>query len=155
MSEGRSTRQRAAIRAVFDDTRRPMGPQEVLKAAQKRVPGLSLATVYRTLNKLVEEQWLVAVELPGEPPRYEHRDLDHHHHFVCGSCHRAFDLEGCLPEVDALVPKGFTVERHELVFYGTCEKCSGGEEAPRKRVGHAHGHGQEHGHGHHHDHAHD
>ena len=107
----------------------------MLKAAQKRVPGLSLATVYRTLNKLVEEQFLTPVELPGEPPRYEHRHMDHHHHFVCQRCDRALDLEGCIPEVNAMVPRGFRVDRHELVFYGTCDKCvAGGEGAPAKAV---------------------
>ena len=67
----RDTRQRRAIRAVFQDSARPLSPEEVLQAAQAEAPTLGLATVYRNLKGLVEEGWLVPVALPGAAPRYE------------------------------------------------------------------------------------
>ena len=69
----RNTAQRRAIQAVFWSIERPLSPLEVLAAAQDELPGLGIATVYRSLKDLVEEQWLVVVELPGEAPRYERR----------------------------------------------------------------------------------
>jgi hypothetical protein len=43
----RNTRQRSAIRDAIAQAERPLLPQEVLDAAQRAVPGLGIATVYR------------------------------------------------------------------------------------------------------------
>ena len=67
----RSTTQRAAIRAAFAATDRPLSPQEVLAAARAQVPTLGPATVYRTLNALAAAGTLIPVTFPGEPARYE------------------------------------------------------------------------------------
>jgi Fur family transcriptional regulator, ferric uptake regulator len=119
----RKTRQRAAIRMAFDETTRPLGPQEVLDAARPHVPGLGIATVYRALKGMVEEGVLVRVELPGETPRYEPAGRAHHHHFRCNSCDRVFEVEGCPKDLAKLVPKGFEVEGHDVLLYGRCVSC--------------------------------
>jgi Fur family ferric uptake transcriptional regulator len=119
----RSTRQRQAIRAVLEELDRPLSPQEVLAAAQDKVPGLGIATVYRTLKGLVEEGMAVAVELPGNPPRYERSGKKHHHHFHCTTCGKAFELEGCPGDFSFLAPAGFQIQGHEIVLYGHCADC--------------------------------
>jgi Fur family ferric uptake transcriptional regulator len=120
----RRTRQRQAIRAVFLEAQRPLSPQEVLELARARVPSLGLATVYRTLRGLLEEGFLVPVELPGEPPRYERAGQAHHHHFLCRVCGRVYELLGCPKDVEALVPPGFQAEGHEVTLYGRCAACA-------------------------------
>jgi Fur family transcriptional regulator, ferric uptake regulator len=124
MAMERDTAQRRAIREVFDESERPLGPREVLDAAQDRVPSLGIATVYRTVKALVEESWLVPVELPGEPPRYERAGKQHHHHFVCRACDRVFEVEGCPGNLGAVVPRGFQLQAHEVVLYGRCAACA-------------------------------
>jgi Fur family ferric uptake transcriptional regulator len=119
----RNTRQRESIRQAFEEIDRPLGPQEVLEAAQSYMPGLGIATVYRTLKALTEEGWLIPVELPGEPQRYEISGKGHHHHFRCRSCDRVFETNGCVTNLRRLVPSGFQLDRHEVVLYGTCETC--------------------------------
>jgi Fur family ferric uptake transcriptional regulator len=121
----RDTAQRRAIRDVFEGSKRPMSPREILEAAQATVPTLGIATVYRTVKGLVEEGWLVPVDLPGEPPRYELSGKKHHHHFVCDACDRVFEVEGCPGNLRAVVPSGFQLDRHEVVLYGVCATCSG------------------------------
>ncbi|MBM4188785.1 MAG: transcriptional repressor [Gemmatimonadetes bacterium] len=120
----RNTRQRAAIRAAFSRARRPLGPTEVLELARQDVDGLGIATVYRTIKSLVDDGWLTAVGLPGEPDRYEPAGLAHHHHFRCKSCDRVFDLEGCVEGLKKLVPKSFQLEGHELILVGRCKQCA-------------------------------
>lgn len=120
----RNTRQRQAIRQVFAEIDRPLGPREVLQAAQVYTPGLGIATVYRTLKAFLAEGWLVSVELPGEPQRYEIAGKDHHHHFCCRACDRVFEIEGCLTNLKRLAPRGFQLEKHEVVLYGTCDACA-------------------------------
>ncbi|HYW33202.1 MAG TPA: transcriptional repressor [Gemmatimonas sp.] len=119
----RNTRQRDAIRHVFESTPRPLGPGEVLDAAQRRVSGLGMATVYRTINALLEAEWLVAVELPGEAPRYERAGAGHHHHFRCSACARVFEIPGCPGDLRELTPPGFELERHDVTLYGRCARC--------------------------------
>lgn len=120
----RNTRQRDAIRQVFEDNPRPLSPFEVLEAGRSHVRGLGIATVYRTINALVESGWLVAVELPGEAPRYERTGSGHHHHFRCRQCARVFEIEGCPGNFAALAPDGFQLEAHEIVLYGRCARCA-------------------------------
>jgi Fur family transcriptional regulator, ferric uptake regulator len=119
----RDTRQRRAIRLVFETSGRPLSTQEVLSAAHRHAPSLGLATVYRNVKALVEEGWLVAVELPGEAARYEPAGKRHHHHFRCRRCDRLYELPDCRTSV-ARAPKGFVVESHELTLYGRCASCA-------------------------------
>jgi len=120
----RDTAQRRAIRRAFEVADRPLSPQEVLQAAQQEVAGLGIATVYRTVKGLLEENWLEPVELPGEAARYEVSGKRHHHHFLCRGCDRVFEIEGCPGSLRGLTPPGFTLESHEVVLYGRCPGCS-------------------------------
>ncbi|MES2306722.1 MAG: transcriptional repressor [Gemmatimonadota bacterium] len=119
----RNTRQRGAIRRVFQRSDRPLGMGEVLAGARSEVAGLGIATVYRNIRILIDEAWLVPVELPGQPPRYELQGKPHHHHFHCRQCDRVFDAPGCLDMLDQLVPTGCRLEAHEIILNGTCVDC--------------------------------
>jgi Fur family transcriptional regulator, ferric uptake regulator len=123
----RNTKQNQAIRRVLDEVRRPLSPAEVLALADRHAPGLGIATVYRVLKRLVEDGDAVAVQLPGEPPRYEGRRAaeHHHHHFRCEDCGKVFDIPGCPEGLAALTPPGFRLSGHELVLYGQCGSCTG------------------------------
>jgi len=126
----RKTTQRLAIQAVFDAANRPLGPTEVHAAAQRTAKALGVATVYRAIKDLLDEKWLVSVNLPGEPARYERAGKRHHHHFHCSNCDRVFEAEGCSLSLQRLVPEGFTLTAHELVLYGLCAGCA--DRAPAK-----------------------
>jgi len=119
----RNTAQRRAIRAVLEAAGRPLSTAEVLKGSKKAVPGIGMATVYRTLGAFVDEKIAVAVALPDEPPRYEMAGKEHHHHFRCRKCERVFEVEGCVGALKTSAPRGFRVERHEVVLYGLCPGC--------------------------------
>jgi Fur family transcriptional regulator, ferric uptake regulator len=119
----RQTRQRQAIRQAFEQAGRPLSPQEALEAAQRDVPGLGIATVYRTIKALLDQEVLATVQLPGEPDRYELAELPHHHHFHCTACDRVFDLAGCAVRSDLRLPRGFEARSHEIIFTGLCPDC--------------------------------
>ncbi len=127
----RSTRQRDAIRAALEEAGRPLLPGEILAAAQRDVPALGQATVYRNLKQLAEAGEIQPVELPGEPPRFELAGHRHHHHFRCNGCRRVFDVHACPGDMQKLAPPGFTVEGHELTLYGICSDCQRGPAARR------------------------
>ena len=120
----RKTRQRDAIRAAFDRADRPLTIAEVLTAASKRVDGLGIATVYRAVNALIEDDWIAPVEIPGAPTRYERSEKGHHHHFRCENCDRVFDIGGCLENLRTLAPPKFTITSHDVTLYGRCANCA-------------------------------
>jgi Fur family ferric uptake transcriptional regulator len=121
--ETRNTRQKDAIRAAFVETGRPLSPEEALSYARRSVPEMSIATVYRNLKAMVEENWLTAVQLPGEPPRYELAGKAHHHHFRCDDCRKVYEVEGCIPQLKAKLPRGFRAMNHDVLLYGLCAAC--------------------------------
>lgn len=122
----RSTRQKRLIWSIVEQAGRPLSPSEVHGAALQALPRVSLATIYRILKSLQDEQQVVAVALPGAPDRYETkaRADQHHHHFHCDLCGKVFDVPGCGLRVDARVPSGFSIQRHEVVLYGQCRACA-------------------------------
>jgi Fur family transcriptional regulator, ferric uptake regulator len=121
---GRKTKQRDALTEILQRSDRPLSVDELLEAASKRVDGLGVATVYRTVNALLENGWIEAVEIPGEPTRYERSDRGHHHHFQCERCDRVFDIAGCLDNVRKLAPPKFRVRDHAVTLYGVCASCA-------------------------------
>jgi Fur family ferric uptake transcriptional regulator len=120
----RDTSQRRAIRQVLEASDRPLTAPEILEAAQVEVPGLGVATVYRTVKALQLDGLLHQVELPGDVPRYELSGKDHHHHFHCRMCKRVFEVEACPGELTHLTPPGFSLETHEVILYGRCATCA-------------------------------
>jgi Fur family transcriptional regulator, ferric uptake regulator len=120
----RNTQQRREIREVFERNDRPLAADEVLDLTQQKVTGLGMATVYRTIKALTDEGWLVPVEVPGAPPRYEVRGKAHHHHFHCLKCGKLFELEGCLERLGKLIPPSFRVVDHVVLLYGYCATCA-------------------------------
>ncbi len=101
-----------------------MGPPEIFEAAKEHAPGLGIATVYRTIKRLLDDGFLAAVELPGEAPRYEMAGKGHHHHFLCSNCNKVFDLNGCPGTFKQILPRGFSLEGHEVYLFGRCQECA-------------------------------
>lgn len=121
----RKTRQRDVIGQVIRDAGRPLSAREMLTEGRRRLDGLGMATVYRTIRLMVAEGRLAPVEIPGQTTRYEPAGLRHHHHFYCRICRRVFELQGCplLPKIRT--PRGYDVEGHEVTLFGRCPACQG------------------------------
>jgi Fur family transcriptional regulator, ferric uptake regulator len=122
----RQTRQRDRIFHVIRDAQGPLTVQEILERAQMDLPGLGIATVYRTVNLLQQSRLISTVILPTGETRFELSGLGHHHHFQCRSCQEVFDLEHCPVTIphQPLANDGFVVESHDLTLYGLCPACA-------------------------------
>jgi Fur family ferric uptake transcriptional regulator len=130
----RDTRQRRAIREVFEQATRPLSTDEVLESAQVAIAGLGIATVYRSIRSLVDDGFLDVVDVPGRVPLYELAGKAHHHHFVCNECARVYELDGCTTEVKGTLPRGFKATGHDVTIYGVCQACGRRQRSePRAR----------------------
>jgi Fur family transcriptional regulator, ferric uptake regulator len=119
----RSTRQRRAIRDVLEEEGRPLTADEIYRLAREDIPSLGVATVYRSIRRMVEEHQLIGVDFPGHPTRYELPAGGQHAHFICSVCGRVFDLPGA-SKMQVQLPRGFVEEGQELMIYGRCGDCA-------------------------------
>jgi Fe2+ or Zn2+ uptake regulation protein len=123
----RVTSQRLVIGRLLRELDRHVTAEEVLRRASEQLPGVSLPTVYATLDLLAElgEARRVSV---GGPVLYDPRVGDHAH-LRCRVCGRVEDLEIPLDTARALRAArdaGFDAEGAELVVEGRCAECAAG-----------------------------
>jgi Fe2+ or Zn2+ uptake regulation protein len=101
--------------------------ERVHEMVRRRLPRVSLGTVYRNLRLLVA-QGLVN-ELPGPHARFDGNVSDHHH-FTCLGCGRIADVAGTMTEphsralcLRVAAQSGLSVTHHRIDFYGHCPAC--------------------------------
>jgi Fe2+ or Zn2+ uptake regulation protein len=97
--------------------------EALFAVASAQMPGISLRTVYQTLNDLVAMGELRQLSLGAGSSRFD-PNIDDHHHVVCGSCGAVRDVyvRGPGPAVTDL--DGFTIESTDIVFRGVCASCA-------------------------------
>ncbi|HXY75163.1 MAG TPA: transcriptional repressor, partial [Dehalococcoidales bacterium] len=114
----RTTQQRIAILNSLQNSGRPLSVNEILASAKNSVGGLGIATVYRNLKALLSESKVKRVELPGQSPRWEMVPEDHHHHFLCRTCDKLFEIHACPEDITRLLPDGYVLEAHDILLHG-------------------------------------
>ena len=124
----RMTRQRQVILEELQKERAHPTADELFKSIRKRLPRISLATVYRNLKILCELDLLRRIDVPGFQSRYD-AFLEPHHHIHCVKCGRVDDLE-CCPVCAVAQASDQVAERtdyeilgHHLEFIGVCPAC--------------------------------
>ena len=120
----RNTKQGEVVLEVMRSAGRPLTPLEIHQRATQEIPRLGIATTYRHLKALSENNQVVGVDYPGQPPRYEWADGQDKVHFACRSCDKLFALDDTTEDIPpAQAPKGFKVQGFEVMLYGTCPEC--------------------------------
>jgi Fe2+ or Zn2+ uptake regulation protein len=129
----RRSHQREAILDYLRSTRRHPTAEDTFLAVRRRIPSISLATIYRNLGQLVTAG--LARELPGrgQGKRFD-ADLEPHHHFICECCGKVEDVYPGLPSSvkEAMIKSiDHPVNEFRLQFYGLCTEC---EESKSREV---------------------
>lgn len=124
MSIKRTTEQRKIIAQICLSSQQPLTIDRILQLGRAQLPTLNRVTVYRNLNRMVEEGTLTRLTHPDKGTLYEQANRPHHHHFFCRSCENAFELPGCGLSEKKQAPAGFIVEGHEVFLHGLCADCT-------------------------------
>ncbi|MFQ5536066.1 MAG: Fur family transcriptional regulator [Gemmatimonadota bacterium] len=123
----RFTEQRAAVFRYLSSTDVHPTADEVFLSVRRELPGISLATVYKSLETLVGCGLAKKLEYSDGSARYDGR-LDPHHHARCRSCGRVVDIDGNLDatQVERLRSRadGFHVTGYRLELTGYCSSCA-------------------------------
>lgn len=122
----RLTPQRREVYNVLLEERDHPTATEVFMRAKKRIPAISLATVYNCLETLVECGLAKQVNVEREATRYC-PNLSEHGHFVCESCGTVSDIpltKDRSPARLLKVPAGFNIKHSEITLRGICPDCT-------------------------------
>lgn len=128
----RFTEQRAAVFRFLRATTSHPSADEVFLGVRSDVPGISLATVYKSLETLVGCGLASKLTYGDGSARYDGR-TDDHHHVRCLQCGSVVDLPGRVDsdEVDRLQAsaEGFRITGVRLELTGYCPTCDSGAAA--------------------------
>ena len=100
-------------------------PEEIYARVRRRIPSISLATVYKNLHLFIKSGIVGEVSLHHGSLRVETNRATHHH-LVCRGCRSITDLDEDgfqLALQQRKVPAGFQVERMTVEVLGLCTDC--------------------------------
>jgi Fur family peroxide stress response transcriptional regulator len=121
-----ATHQRQVVYEAVIASHGHHSPEQIYDAVRKRIPSISLATVYNNLRLFVERGLLREVTPHASTLRVD-GNLDHHHHLVCSRCKSVQDIEGDFVDFKRLsphVPHGFDLTQPVVEVFGLCRQCS-------------------------------
>ena len=99
---------------------------ELIDDVRAVIGSISRQAVYDTLGVLAEKNLVRRIQPAGSAARYEDRVNDNHHHLICRSCGRTYDIDcavGDKPCLTASEDHGFEIEEAEVIYWGRCPKC--------------------------------
>jgi|HubBroStandDraft_6_1064221.scaffolds.fasta_scaffold917112_2 Fur family peroxide stress response transcriptional regulator len=121
----RLTKQRAAVLRALDDGGH-LSAETILERVRSEQPGVSLGTIYRTLDILREIGLVQVFSFGGSAARYE-ATLEKHHHLLCTDCRR---VENVRPDGVARIAEeiasraGYADIDYALTIAGRCADCA-------------------------------
>lgn len=116
--------QREEILKVVKASSGHISALEVYDEVKKTIPNISLGTVYRNLNSLVEHNYITKINMPSGSDIFDYT-LGEHSHIHCTKCDQIFDISYELnEEIKKLVETNMNcVVIKPIVFEGICHKC--------------------------------
>ena len=120
------TRQRLAVFEYLDEVSHHPTAEEVFRTVRRRLPKISLATVYKNLEALVACGAASKFSYGDGAARYDIR-TDHHYHTRCLKCGKVSDMEPAdggdwLKQIRPV--GGFRVQDYRLELLGHCKGCA-------------------------------
>jgi Fur family transcriptional regulator, ferric uptake regulator len=125
----RTTRQRTAVAEWLDGQQAFRSAQEIHGELRGAGASVGLATVYRTLQAMVEDGEVDVLRTDdGEAVYRRCGSARHHHHLVCRGC--GLTVEVADPPVERWAARvagehGFSDVEHQVEVFGTCASCAG------------------------------
>lgn len=121
---------KAILDVVAEHPGQHLSSEEIYDLVKVSSPEIGLATVYRTVQLLVELDVLSKLNLDDGFVRYEIDNHDeeqhHHHHLICSECGKIIEVrEDLLDSLEQEIEKKYTflIKDHKLKFFGICETC--------------------------------
>jgi Fur family ferric uptake transcriptional regulator len=137
---GKRSSKREQIVNVFLRQEGHLSADDLVDIIRREDQRISRATVYRTLQWMIDAGIARKVDFGEGRFRFEHSYRQpRHFHLICKNCHRSFeflssDIEALIEEVAGA--RAFTPSQSVVQIYGTCEACRTGRPASPTDSGH-------------------
>jgi Fur family peroxide stress response transcriptional regulator len=120
----RITKHRQGIISFVAERQDHPSVRQVFDEMKSYDPGISLATVYNTLNMLVKINILKEIDFEDSENRYD-TNLDSHLNLVCTICGSIVDYEYELPVSPEAIKaeNGFIAQEYRIEYRGVCGRC--------------------------------
>jgi Fur family ferric uptake transcriptional regulator len=121
----RNTRQREIILEELRKLATHPTAVGLFEIVRRRLPRISLGTVYRNLQRLAAAGIIQKLDLRGSQARFD-GNVDYHHHVRCTGCGRVDDLPGVpldLAQFTGDDSSGYKLLGYRLEFTGICARC--------------------------------
>lgn len=119
------SRQRESIKASLMNRHDHPTADALYASIREDFPNISLGTVYRNLNLLVETGEIKKLTC-GDGADHFDGNIKQHYHFVCTECNQIFDMDlGTFDGLDQEAQKHAPgiIDDHYVLFYGRCKDC--------------------------------
>jgi Fur family peroxide stress response transcriptional regulator len=121
----RMTNQRLEIISFLQSTHEHPTAEKIYIEVRKKLPKISLGTIYRNLEVLANKGMVVKLCLGEDKDRYD-GDTNSHYHFFCNQCRRIIDI--IMPDAEQLKDRvegqlSSKVESTDILFRGVCDFC--------------------------------
>ncbi len=120
----KSTNPRLLFLHFLDKAKSPLSATEMQEILNQY--DVNLATIYRTIESLLEVNIIRTVNLRHDHNHYE-LVKTHHHHAICESCGKVVDISECdLTNLQSQIKKMANfkqINSHALEFFGICNEC--------------------------------
>jgi Fur family transcriptional regulator, peroxide stress response regulator len=119
------THQRHVIYEILKSMHGHPSPEEVYARVKRRIPTISLATVYKNLHLFIESGIFREVSLHHGSLRVE-TNYKPHYHLVCTACKSISDIDADELELatrHGSLPGNFMVQRYAVDVLGLCSAC--------------------------------
>jgi len=121
-----ATHQRRVVYEAVVASHGHHSPEKIYAAVRRKLPSISLATVYNNLRLFVERGLLREVS-PHDSTLLVDGNLEPHHHLVCSRCKSVQDIEGEFIDFKRLsrqLPDGFDLTEPLVEVFGLCRSCA-------------------------------
>ncbi len=132
----RMTHQREVILDELNKSTVHPTADDLYERIKKRLPRISLATVYRNLEILSEAGKIRKLEISGRQKRFDW-DLREHDHIFCIRCHRVDNIDLPRTKKVTVAPdrnRGYRISGYRVEFFGICPQCQQEEKKNTKGV---------------------
>lgn len=124
MKSKRSIQKEAIIEYLMSTNAHPTA-DNIYTEVRKRIPAISLGTVYRNLRKMTERGEILRISRGENGDRFD-GNTKPHYHFICMKCGQVFDMN--LPYIDKLdsITDALSEDeicKHSIIFEGVCKEC--------------------------------
>ena len=122
----RITPQRLAVLKVLAASDGHPSVERIYEMVRAQFPTTSIATIYKTVALLKQENEVLEISFPDGSNRYDGHKPYPHPHLICTRCKKIIDpdlssLEDLAKEVTE--ETGFRITTHRVDFFGFCREC--------------------------------